>query len=238
MSSIQSILDRQLRRWELERAARASSATRTPHGAPLEPVVTVSRERGSGGGRIADRVARRFDYALLDRDVIDRICGSSGARRSLVESLDEHVRSQIALWCESLVAQHYTDASDYVGHLLQTIRAMSEIGGVVVVGRGANVIVGPERGLHVRVVAPRETRIRRLVEHERLGSREAAREVDARDRERADFVRKVFGCDIADPHAYDLVLNTEALSLDEAAALVGDAVRAKFGHARVPAATG
>ena len=61
-----------------------------------QPVITVSREHGSGGSRIAELLAKRFDYTLLHRDIIDRICNSSGARRQLVATLDEHAQSQIA----------------------------------------------------------------------------------------------------------------------------------------------
>jgi cytidylate kinase len=191
-------------------------------------VITISREGGSGGSRIADLVARRFDYTLLDRDVIDRICASSGTRRHIVEALDEHVRSQVANWCEAMVAQHYTDSSDYVRFLLETICSIAALGGVVVVGRGSNIIVGPERGLHVRVVAPRDERVQRVVDEARLDRREADREVTARDRDRAEFIRKVFGRKIADPAGYDLVINTGGLSLDEAVDVIAEAARRKF----------
>lgn len=236
MSSIQAIIDRQLRRWELEKSFRLSQAASEPAGPPLQPVITVSRQRGSGGGRIAERLARHFDYTLLHRDVIDRICNSSGTRRHIVESLDEHARSQLAIWCEAMVAQRYTDSNDYVRLLLETIRSVAELGGVVVVGRGANFIVGPDRGLHVRVVAPRETRVRRLAEEGHLTPREAAREVDARDHERAEFIRKVFARDAADPAGYDLVINTGSLDTGEAVAIVAAAAREKFGRLRVAAA--
>jgi cytidylate kinase len=228
MTSIQGIIDRQLRRWELEREARGAEPRPAEVATPLHPVITVSRERGSGGSRIAELVAGRFDYALLDRDVIDRICSSSGIRRSIVESLDEHAKSQIANWCDAIVQQHYADSSDYLRFLLETIRSLSELGGVVVVGRGANFIVGPDRGLHVRVVAPRERRIRRLVERVQMSPRLASREIDARDHERSEFVRKVFHRDIEDPSGYDLVLNTGALTFEEAVSLVEAAARSKF----------
>ncbi len=232
MPSIHSIIDRQLRRWELERDARGAEPRPEEPGTPLHPVITVSRERGSGGSRVAGLVAQRFEYELLDRDVIDRICNSSGIRRSIVESLDEHAKSQIAMWCEAIVQQHYADSSDYVRFLLETIRTLSELGGVVVVGRGANYIVGPGRGLHVRIVAPREDRIQRLVDDEHLTPRMASREVDARDHERSEFVRKLFGRDIENPAGYDLVVNTGCLTFEEAVSLVESAARAKFERLR------
>jgi cytidylate kinase len=231
MTSIQAIIDRQLRRWEIEKSLRAAQPAGEA-GPLLGPVVTVSRERGSGGSRIAELVARRLDYTLLHRDLIDRICLSSGTRRHILESLDEHARSQFAIWWDSMISQRYTDASDYVRMLLETIYSVAELGGVVVVGRGANFIIGPERGLHVRIVAPREKRIERLVDHERMSQKEAAHEVDARDRERAEFIRKVHGHDITDPAGYDLVINTGAIPFEAAAELITAAVREKFERLR------
>lgn len=234
MPSIQFLLDRQLRRWEMEKSLRQSQPARERLGPPLQPVITVSRQRGSGGSQIAELLARRFDYTLLDRDVIDRICASSGIRRSIVESLDEHAKSQIAIWCDAMVAQRYADASDYIRFLFETICSVAALGGVVVVGRGANFIVGPERGLHVRVVAPREQRIQRLVDDSRLTRKDATHEIDLRDRERVEFIRQVFGRDIADPEGYDLVVNTGAIGFDEAVNVVAAAATAKFELLRRP----
>ena len=160
MSSIDNILDRQVRKWELEKAARPRE--RGPHdlhGPLAQPVLTVSRQRGSGGTILASRLAERFGYTLLHRDVIDRICESSGYKRRIVESLDGHARSQLQLWVESVLGGAYVDASDYVRALLEVIYSISQLGGVVVVGRGANFILGHERGFHLRVVAPREVRV-------------------------------------------------------------------------------
>jgi len=235
MSSVQVIIDRQLRRWELERATRASQPARQQAGPPQHPVITVSRQRGSGGSRIAELLARRIDYTLLHRDVIDRICTSGNIRRSIVESLDEHAKSQLAIWCDAMVAQRYTDSNDYVRLLLETIRSVAALGGVVVVGRGANFIVGPESGLHVRVVAPREQRIQRLVDHAQLERRDATREVDSSERARAEFIHQVYGRDIADPEGYDLVVNTGALVFEEAVDLIANAARSKFERLRAAA---
>lgn len=236
MSSVQVIIDRQLRRWELEKAARGSQPAREKAGPPLQPVITVSRQRGSGGSRIAELLSRSFDYTLLHRNVIDRMCTSSNIRRSILESLDEHAKSQLATWCDAMVSQRYTDSNDYVRLLLETIRSVAALGGVVVVGRGSNFIVGLDHGLHVRVVAPREQRIQRLVTHARFSPRDAGREVDASDHERAEFIRKVYGRGIADPEGYDLVVNTGAITFDEAVDLIATAARAKFERLRAEAA--
>ncbi len=237
MPSTDAILDRQLRRWELERRiSNAAFAPRAPR--PVrQPVITVSRQRGSGGTQLAAKLAERFGYTLLDRDLIDRVCATTGYQRRILESLDEHARSEISNWIEALFAGHSVDASDYVRALLETLTAMARLGGVVVVGRGANFILGHLGGFHLRVVAPRDVRVRSLVERDGLGARQAEHMIDVADRERAEFVRKVYGRDIDDPLGYDLIVNHLSISVEAAVSLIAAAALEKFERLRADAGT-
>jgi cytidylate kinase len=233
MPSIDSILDRQVRKWELEQAVHPHERGAPGRAeAPVEPVITVSRQRGSGGSILAQRLADRFGYTLLHRDVIDRVCESSGYKRRIVESLDGHARSQVQLWFESVLQGAYVDANDYVKALLEVIYSISQLGGVVVVGRGANFILGHEHGFHLRVVAPREVRVRSLTERAGLADRDALREIEKSDRERAEFIRRVFGRSIDDPLGYDLVINHLSISMEAASSLVAAAAQEKFERMR------
>jgi cytidylate kinase len=233
MPSIDHILDRQVRRWEAEKVAQAREpGSHDRPGATIQPILTVSRQRGSGGTLLAERLAERFGHTLLHRDVIDRICESSGYHRRIVESLDEHARSQVQLWVESVLQGAYVDASDYLRALLEVIYSVSQLGGVVVVGRGANFILGHERGFHIRVVAPIEMRVRNLTEREGLAERDALREIERSDRERTEWVRKACGRSIDDPLGYDLIINQLSVSRETATTLVAAAAQEKFERMR------
>lgn len=228
MPTIEGIINRQLRRWELEKVIRAGQAHEEEPKSPLQPVITVSRQRGSGGSIVAERVAERFHYTLLHRDLINRICASAGTVRRIVESLDEHVKPQLTSWFESILGTKYLDRSDYLKHLVETITSIAQLGGVVVVGRGANFIIGPEWGFHVRVVAPREVRAQRLMARDDKPEKDALRDVETSDRDRAEFIRKVYSRDINEPSAYDLMINTAHLPIESATSLVANAAMDKF----------
>ena len=233
MPSIDRILDRQVRRWEAEKVAHVHEhGSHDRPGATFQPILTVSRQRGSGGTLLAQRLAERFGHTLLHRDVIDRICESSGYQRRIVESLDGHARSQLQLWVESVLQGTYVDASDYLKALLEVIYSISQLGGVVVVGRGANFILGHERGFHLRVVAPLEVRVRNLVVREGLAERDALREIEKRDHERTEWVRKACRRSIDDPLGYDLVINQLSVSMEAATTLVAAAAQEKFERLR------
>uniref|UniRef100_A0A832MIM3 Cytidylate kinase-like family protein n=1 Tax=Eiseniibacteriota bacterium TaxID=2212470 RepID=A0A832MIM3_UNCEI len=244
MPTMQQILERQLQRWELEKRIRTSAAVEEPaptraaagpH-APVAPLVTVSRQKGAGGSSLAASLAACFRYTLLDRDLLDRICGSTDTRRRLLASLDEHVKPVVTTWVEALLGNEWVDAGDYMRALVETVGSIAALGGAVIVGRGANFIVGPARGFHVRVVAPREVRVARIAARDHVAEKEALRRVETADRDRHEFIRRQFHREIDDAVAYDLVINTGYVDLDTATDLVVKAALEKFERLR-PAQT-
>jgi cytidylate kinase len=232
--TIDDIIDRQLRRWEMEREILARARTSHEPVPPAQPVVTVSRQHGSSGATLAARLADRFRYTLLHRDVLNRMCESMGCARRLLEALDERSRSQVAAWFGGILEGRFLDEEDYARALFRTIASVAQLGGVVVVGRGANFIVGLDRGFHVRVVAPREHRIRTIMERKDINAKLAAHEVDARDREREIFIQRTFNRSADDPLAYDVIVNAADAPPEEIADWLAVAARRKFQRIRVP----
>jgi cytidylate kinase len=97
------------------------------------------------------------------------------------------------------------------------------------VGRAANVITGKmARVFHVRLVGSLDTRIERVRESAKLSRKEAIKFIRKEDRGRARYLKKNFECHIDDPLLYHLVLNTDRISIDDAATLVGEAAMRHF----------
>jgi cytidylate kinase len=230
MGSIESIIERQLRRWEMERRKRDEEARNGLKTQP-KPIITISRQKGSRGGFFAERLAEQLGYQLLYREIIDEICNSSGYRRQVIESLDDRVRSRIELWIDGAFKGMYVDASDYLKHLYRVIMSISEHGGVVVVGRGANFIIKQEQGFSIRVVASLSRRIENLVLFQKLAREEAEKEIKSYDRARADFIHSHFKRDIDEPGAYDMIINTNNIEIETAVKMAQIGIRAKWGEA-------
>jgi hypothetical protein len=210
--SIEMIIDRQLRQWEFNR--RALTVVAAEPTTVAQPIITISREHGSRGRDLAACLAERFGYTLLHRAVIDRLSESTGHTRRLLEALDEHSRSQLTNWFASIFSGKHLDESDYIAGLFKTLYSIARLGGVVVVGRGANFIIGPEAGVHLRVVAPLGERVSHLMRRGNVSTDEAAREIESVDKEREKFVRRLFHRSVGDPLAYDMVINESGRSLD------------------------
>jgi cytidylate kinase len=229
MTSIDAIINRQILKWELERR-KAESEPETAE-APA-PIITISRQTGSRGSYFGSRLAQKLNYQRLHRELIDVICQSSGYYRRIVESLDDRSRSAIDALVEGMISGQHVDHSDYVRYLHKVIISMSHLGGVIVMGRGANFILGPERGFHIRVVCPRECRIENLVKYREFTPTEAARVIEESDSSRRHFIKSVFKREIDDPSGYDLVLNTALLDVEDLIDVVVLALQAKVNKLR------
>ena len=225
MTSIETLLDRQFRRWEQQQRYVAEQSV------PVEkppPIITVSRQTGSRGSYFASRLAQQLDYQRIHREVVDAVCHSSGYRRRIVETLDEHYRSRLEILVDGILTGQAVDNSDYTRHLCRVILSMSRLGGVVLVGRGGSFILGRRRGLHLRLIAPKDRRVRNLVTYKQLPPFKAEAEIERSDRLRREFVYKLFGADIDDPANYDLVINTDYIDVEELVESVIVAYRGKM----------
>ncbi|PWB72373.1 hypothetical protein C3F09_06750 [candidate division GN15 bacterium] len=224
MTSIDAIINRQLLRWDLEKK-RTEEQPHLP--AVPSPIVTISRQSGSRGSYFGSRLALKLGYQRLHREVIDAISESSGYYRKIVASLDDHFRSNLSLMVEAMITGKSFDHNDYLKHLSKVVLSLAELGGVVLMGRGGNLILGPERGFHIRVVCPIETRVENLVKYKGYGPKDARAMIQRSDDIRREFIGKVFKVDIDDPHHYDLVINTALMDVEDLVDVTTAAMKAK-----------
>jgi cytidylate kinase len=217
MKYIEAIVDQQIRRWELEKK-RPQSREIQP--VPPGPVITISRQRGSGGSIVAERLAELTGFSYVNREIIDQISHETGVQKRLIESLDESVQSGFQLWVDGIISGRIVDASDYLQSLVKIIGAIMLHGKAIIVGRGANFIVGGVKGFNVRVVADLDFRIASLSGRRELTAAKAKEEIMLSDRQRNKFIENHFNRDIDDPTAYDLIINSTHLEVDNVATLI------------------
>jgi cytidylate kinase len=218
--SVNRIIEEQIQRWHISRSRPAVEKTgRT--------VLAVSREPGSGGSVIARRVAQTFGCQMFHREVIHAMARRAEVSDKILETLDEKGLSVLEDWISSLVYDRHIWPDEYLQHLMKIVGVIGRHGGAVIVGRGANFILPPEACLRLRVVAPQKRRIENVAREFGVTIEEARRRVIRTDSDRRAFVRKYFNADIADPIYYDLVINTDRVSVAEAVAMVSAAMGIK-----------
>jgi cytidylate kinase len=206
----------------LARSTGYASAETTP-APPL--TIALSRQAGTPGTSVAHAVAERLGWEALDHELLERIAREHHLRVRLLERLDEKRHSWVLGVLESWGGGPSLGESGFVHHLVETVAALAQRGGCVIVGRGVAHFLPRETTLRVRLVAPRDHRIAAFARQNSLSRDEAARRVETVEGQRNEFVTSHFHRDPTDPANYDLVLNTDRWSVQECAEQVSDALR-------------
>lgn len=182
--------------------------------------LTVSREFGSGGGRIAKIVAERLGWRLIDRELIEAIACSAHVDPRVVARFDERVESWMdrmnrrAMRGAALAAgagpdeENCFDPDVMTAMTCKIVEQAHADGGCVIVGRGAQCILQQKKDtFHVFVYAPFCDRVNRL--RSRLGADTNIEErIHAVDGERAHYLHQAFGKAWDNRHLYDMMISS------------------------------
>ncbi|MCD6339491.1 MAG: cytidylate kinase-like family protein [Verrucomicrobia bacterium] len=196
--------------------------------------ITISRQTGSGAQAVAEKLAQILQeerlgskgcpWTVFDRDLIEKVLEDHRLPRRLAELFPEDHAPLIRSMVNEVLGLCPSEWTLFE-HTVETILRLADLGNVIIIGRGANLITAHMGHVfHVRLVGSPEVRLRRV--QERLGLDEkAARELMEReDKGRTRYLKEHFGADINDPLLYHLVFNTDRIGLEEAARLIAEAV--------------
>ena len=217
MKSIPRIIEEQVQRWQIMQKEGKEEKEGVS-------IVTVSREPGSGGRIVAGKLADKLGIDIFHQEVINEIAKSADVSEKLLETLDERGLSILEDWISSLVYDRHLWPDEYMQHLMKVIGTIGKHGRAVIVGRGANFVLPPEKRFSVRIVAPQSGRIQNVSKEFDIPIEEAKRRVMRTESDRRAFIRKYFNADIADPTNYDLVINTATLKVADAVNVISSAL--------------
>jgi len=217
MKTISRIIEEQVDRWQIQHKQKAEEKA-------LPPVVTISRDPGSGGRIVAQKLSERLGFEVFHQEVLHEMAKRAEVSEQLLATLDERGLTILEDWISSLVHERHLWPDQYLQHLMKVIATIGKHGRAVVVGRGANFILPPQQQFRVRITAPQKLRIERVAREFNLSMDDAKRRVIKTESNRKAFIRKYFNADIADPINYDLVINTGTLSVDNAVDIIGAAL--------------
>lgn len=171
-------------------------------------ILTISREYGSGGREIGRRVAERLGYQYVDKERLFQDLEKAGEQWVRVaRELDEV--------CPTLWERYDWEYRGYVAQVESLILAYAACDKVVIIGRGSPFLLQAiPFCLRVRLVAPLEVRIERIMVRESLNQEAAARLIAQVDGDRACFIKANYGVDWAEDRWYDMTLSTSSLTYD------------------------
>jgi cytidylate kinase-like protein len=198
-------------------------------------VICISRTLAAGGEEIGRAVANRLGFLYVDEEVIAGAAARAGLdvahiadeekRRPMFSGLLDHLYDTSGVLIAPVPS--WTDgvsAEDVRGLIREAINEIAGRGSVVIVAHAASFAVGPRsQALRVLVTAPQDTRATRLAAADGIGGQEAAKAIRRSDGDRVDYLKRFYGVAEERPTHYDLVVNTDTISVEKATMLITQA---------------
>ena len=180
-------------------------------------IITISREFGSGGRLIGEKLASRLGVEFYDRAIIQLAAERSGLSYKYIEQNEENITNSLLL--------NFPAATAYAGFKTaaffdtpmndKTFLAQAEVirdlskDSCIIVGRCADYILRDDPALiRVFITALPEDRVRRAVEEYRFTSEGAPEKIKKIDKSRANYYKYYTGQPWGNLHNFDLVVNT------------------------------
>ena len=206
---INKLVERQIHRWSRLEAVLKKGRTPSEAKSPLRrPVITISRQVGSGGRIIAKALSERLGLDLFGVSIIDAIAESANLERRVIDSLDESVRTDFENRIAGILRGRVIDNQEYATRLARVLTAIATHGRAIILGRGGAQVLRECAHLRLRFYAPVEFRVKNEMAYENKSEGEARAYVKEIDERRRLFVKRLFRADIDDPAYYDISIDT------------------------------
>jgi len=197
--------------------------------------VCISHATGAGGEEVGRLVAERLGFLYVDDEIVARAAAKGGLGPK--EVADEERRKSLVARVLEAIAQGGSElgssipldgdelnSDDLRALIRDTIERTAARGNAVIVAHAASYAVPQGReALRVLVTASPQIRAARVGGAEGLDQAKAERAVKDSDAGRRDYLRRFYEVDDELPTHYDLVVNTDVLSVEQAAELVSQA---------------
>jgi cytidylate kinase len=209
-------------------------------------IITIRGQLGSGAPEIGKMVADYLQYDYVDREIIAKVAAKLRYPEQKIEK-QEMPPATLLRRIRAAIEQSYPldadmtgpkmnmiylpsseiplDDKSYLTSLKSVIKRLAAGKPIVIRGRGSQFILkdNPD-AFHVLIIAPLETRIKRIVTSMNLDEKSARREISLFDSSRREFIKRYFKAELEDPMYYNLVVNTEHFDYNAAASIIINAI--------------
>ncbi len=193
------------------------------------PVICFSRKIGAGALEVADILAEKINFRVIDREILEHMADQANLTEETIAFFDERYPGRMSELMAMLTAEKSFIKSDYARQLAKSAIALADLEPTVFVGRGIHLILPRERVLAVRFICSQEFRVQRLAAQLGIEQKKAVARLQEIDKEQLDFFKRIYQKKDATPYEFDLVINRDYLSdAEDAADLVAFAYKLKF----------
>ncbi|CAA7618461.1 conserved hypothetical protein [Candidatus Terasakiella magnetica] len=177
---------------------------------PQKPVITISRDFGSGGDVIATRLCQSLGLPLYDEDLLREVANRLHDDPAIVRLLDEGFGRAKDMWLYRLFSGKDISPDSYRDTLIKVVLSLGRLGGVIV-GRGAHIILAGECALRVRIAGTPEVCAKRMAAQGHGNEAALLATANELNHRRGKFVWEVFQSRLSDANQFDLTINTDRM---------------------------
>jgi hypothetical protein len=199
-------------------------------GVTFPPTICFSRKIGGGALEVADILAGKLGYSVVDREILEYIAGKAKLSQKTVGIFDERYPGKLAEFLSLAFGEKAFIKSDYTRHLFGAVFSIAGLGHTIFVGRGAHLLLPRDRVLAVRIICSKEHRVKKLAGILGVEEKEAEEKLEQIDKGQRAFFKRVYGRKNASPYEFDLVINRDYIrDVGCVAEIVVRAFMGKFG---------
>ncbi len=201
------------------------------------PCITISRQCGIDTESLCENLITSFnliktddtaEWAVFDKNLIEKVIKDHDLPERLNKFLSEEKISTINSMLNELLGVH-PPILKLVHKTSSTILKLAQVGNVIIVGRGANIITSHLKNtFHVRLIAPKNIRRKNIEKKLNVTRKEAEEILEREDKARKEYIETYFRKDIDDPLLYDVVINTAKLDEDMLMKILRDMIVERF----------
>jgi cytidylate kinase len=194
-------------------------------------IITISREYGSGGREIGQKIAEKLGYDYYDWEIITAIATKSGLDEKYIEQILDNIKLQsFPLNYHCSYGSNASLQSNQINLLLEQKKVVENIAvfgrDCVIVGRNADVLLKKYRPFNIFVCASMESRIKRCEERagkdNMLSAKEFEKKIKSIDKNRAHVRELLSGSDWGNPVAYHMTVNTTNWNINNLSHSIAD----------------
>jgi cytidylate kinase len=188
------------------------------------PVITISRDYGCGGTKLACLLADAFNkkqslkhnfnnWRVINKEILDKSATELHSKPHMISHLfDAEERGFYADIVASFAGKYYVSDDRIKNTITKVIKSYAEEGNSIIVGRAAFIFTKHiNKSLHVKLLAPYDWRVNSIAERFNLSLKDAKANVSEIDMQRNRFL-KLFKSNINDADDFDMVFNLKSIS--------------------------
>lgn len=201
------------------------------------PTITISRQAGIGAAFICEKLVEYFnsravenydDWTFFDKDLMEKVITDHQLPEHFKKYLADESPAKIDSWFGEILGITPSKLL-LLNKTKKTIMHLAEFGNVIIVGRGANIILADHsKSFHIRLVAPLNYRIENAMKLYKLDKKSATEFIMKEDEARKSFILKYFHKEIDNPLLYNVTINAGGFSQEEITEMIGQCIVRKF----------